>query len=52
MRREFGDRKISQRTKRPEGDFGCKHFNVFLQLFYGNEANSNKPLKNLKNLWN
>ena len=26
-------------------EFGCKHFNVFLQLFYGNEANSNKPLK-------
>ena len=24
----------------------------FLQLFYGNEANSNKPLKNKKNLWN
>ena len=22
---------------------GCKHFKVFLQLFYGNEANSNKP---------
>ena len=27
---------------------GCKHFKVFLQLFYGNEANSNKPLKNKK----
>ena len=24
---------------------GCKHFKVFLQLFYGNEANSDKPLK-------
>ena len=27
---------------------GCKHFKVFLQFFYGNEANSNKPLKNKK----
>ena len=27
---------------------GCKHFKVLLQLFYGNEANSNKPLKNKK----
>ena len=24
---------------------GCKQFKIFLQLFYGNEANSNKPLK-------
>ena len=31
---------------------GCKHFKLFLQLFNGNEANSNKPLKNLKTLWN
>ena len=28
---------------------GCKHFKIFLKLFYGNEANSNKPLKNEKN---
>jgi hypothetical protein len=27
---------------------GCKHFKLFLQLFYGSEANSNKPLKNEK----
>ena len=25
---------------------GCKHFKLFLQLFDGNEASSNKPLKN------
>ena len=37
-------------------DFGvyihnvCKHFKVFLQLFYGNEANSDKPLKNKKKI--
>ena len=31
---------------------GCKHFKVLLQIFYGNEVNSNKPLKNEKNLWN
>ena len=28
------------------------HFKVFLQLFYGSEENSDKPLKNEKNLWN
>ena len=27
---------------------GCKHFKIVLQLFYGIETNSNKPLKNLK----
>ena len=27
---------------------GCKRFKVFLQLFDGNEANSDKPLKNKK----
>ena len=27
---------------------GCKHLKVFLQLFYGIEAHSNKPLKNEK----
>ena len=31
---------------------GCKYFKVFLQLFYGNESNSNKPLKIKNNLWN
>jgi hypothetical protein len=27
---------------------GRKHLKVFLQLFHGNEAKSNKPLKNQK----
>ena len=27
------------------------YLKISLQLFYGNEANSNKPLKSLKNLW-
>jgi hypothetical protein len=27
---------------------GCKHFKVFLQLFYGNKANSNKTLRKSK----
>ena len=27
---------------------GCKHFKVFLQIFYGNVANSNKSLKKKK----
>jgi hypothetical protein len=27
---------------------GYKHFKVFLKLFFGNESNSNKLLKNLK----
>ena len=40
-------------TEGPEGDFvGCKHFKVFLQFFYGNEANSYKSLKNKRNLSN
>ena len=27
---------------------GCKHFKILFIFFYGNEANSNKPLKNEK----
>ena len=48
IRRQFGDRKISS-----HGIYipnGCKHFKVFLQLFHGSEANSNKPLKNEKKI--
>ena len=63
MRKEFGDRKISRRTKGPEGDFvalltlshwiyihyyGHKHFKVILRLSYGNKANSNKTLRKSK----
>ena len=60
MPRKFRDRKISRRTlleilKVPklssDGIYilnGCQHFKVFLQLFYGSEANSN--LWNLRRL--
>ena len=27
---------------------GCKHFEILLQLFYGNKANSNKTLRKSK----
>ena len=64
MRRQLGDRKISRRTEGPEGDFvgpqtlfawdlhsyWMQILQSILQLFYGNEANSDKPLKNQKNL--
>ena len=65
MRRQFGDRKISRRTESVLQEIlqvpklsshgiyipnGCKHFRVFLELFHGGEANSNKPLKNEKKI--
>ena len=52
MRRQFGDRKILKVPKLSSHGIyipnGCKHSKEFLQLIYGIEANSHKPLKNEK----